>query len=258
MDGLATAGLYTRVQMVPNGGGFTRRVTLYTPTAELEKWRRGARLCVAKSWAVGRAPWLEKVPEVTTRLRGVRQIDSELTVESQNAFEIRDRRWVALSTTELRQLPRAELAEKERRGGGAGGVFEGLKKLLDGSSIASLTVGQSNTPSESAAREFYEQENSKPIAAGILKVESFKKTNATKHTDEGVEMYALEYQAELVFPSGNMPDCVDDTHFNPQCFMAQLQGIRFLKVGARITDSGTIVFEKAENGWRAKQLKSNR
>lgn len=284
MEGLATAGLYAPGQVIAGGGA--RRVIQYTPTLELEPWRRGARLCVAKSWAIGevkgapfhgerfgqreifratvlwkaegRAPWLDKVPDAVGRLRGARQSGRDLIAESQHAFEIRDHHWAVLSIADLRQLPPAELAVKESSGSGTGGVFDGMKKLLGGVEVPSPPLFQSNTPSESKAREFYEKENSEPMAAGVLKIESFKKTNATKRTDDGVEIYALEYQAELFFPKGNMPDCVDDLHFNPQCFMAQTQGIKFLKVGARITDSGTITFQNSENGWRAEQLQSNR
>jgi hypothetical protein len=284
MEGLATAGLYAPGQAIAGGGA--RRMVQYTPMPELEEWRRGARLCVAKSWAVGevrgapfraerfgqrevfratvqwkaegRAPWLDKVPDPLGRLRGVRQSGNDMIAESQHAFEMRDRRWVALSAADLRELPRAELASNAATGGATGGVLDGLKKLFGGLDVASPSLFQSNAPSESKAREFYEKENSEPMAAGVLKIESFKKTNATKRTDEGVEIYALEYQAELFFPKGNMPDCVDDSHFNPQCFMAQTQGIRFLKVGARITDRGTIIFQNSENGWRAKQLQSKR
>ena len=71
-------------------------------------------------------------------------------------------------------------------------------------------------------------------------------------------MYSLEYQAALFFPKGNLPQCVDDTHFDMQCFQAQNGGAKFLKVGARIVDKGKVVFEKAENGWRAKALQPDR
>lgn len=286
MEGLASAGLYAPGQTITGGGA--RRVIEYMPTPELEQWRRGARLCVAKSWVVGavkgepfhgerfgqreifratvmwkaqgRAPWLDKVPDLVGRLRGVRQSGTDLIVESQRAFEIRDRHWVVLSIPDLRQLPRAELAAKGSNDGATGGVpvLNRLKRLFGGLDVPSPSLLQSNTPSESNAREFYEKENSEPMLTGVLQIESFKKTNATKRTDAGIEIYALEYQAELIFPKGIMPDCVDNSHFNSQCFMAQTQGIKFLKVGARITDNGIITFEKAENGWRAKHLRSNR
>lgn len=138
------------------------------------------------------------------------------------------------------------------------GIVDRLKKLIGGADAAHPSAGQADTPSESAARAFYESENSKPISAGVLKIESFKKTNATRRTEEGVQMYSLEYQAELFFPKGNLPQCVDDTHFDIQCFHAQNGGATFLKVGARIVDKGKVVFEKAENGWRAKALQPDR
>lgn len=50
MDTLASAGLYTAGQPVQ---GMFQQLIQYTPTPELANWRRGARLCVAKSWSLG-------------------------------------------------------------------------------------------------------------------------------------------------------------------------------------------------------------
>ena len=49
MDSLASAGLYTPGQPV---SGLSQQLIQYKPTPELGNWRRGARLCVAKSWSV--------------------------------------------------------------------------------------------------------------------------------------------------------------------------------------------------------------
>lgn len=286
MDELVSAGLYAPGRVISGGGGFARKVIQYSPMPQLDSWRRSGRLCIAKSWAVGevkaapfaaerfgqreifratavwkaagRAPWLDKVPDAVSRLRGVRQMGTDLIAESHHGFELRDRRWVALSAADLEQLPRHELTAKGPSGVASAGALDGLKTLIGGLNAASPLAGQSNTPSEATAREFYEKENSAPIEAGVIQIEAFRKTNATKRTVDGLEMYEFEYQAELFFPKGNLPECVDNSRFDTQCFLAQNSGIKFLKLGARITDKGSIIFEKAENGWRAKQLQSNR
>lgn len=120
----------------------------------------------------------------------------------------------------------------------------------------------SGTPSESLALEFLETQvgNAYP-ADGTPKIESFKKTNGVKKTENGVEMYVLEFQSEFVYPKGYMPECVDHTHYNSKCFSAELKhvgtGIQFKPIGTREKAEGKVIFEKAEKGWRAVRLESS-
>ena len=52
------------------------------------------------------------------------------------------------------------------------------------------------------------------VTPGILKIESFKKTNGIKRDVDGVQTYAVEYKVELSFPKGWMPQCVGvEYHF---------------------------------------------
>ena len=60
MDALASAGLYTAGQPVQ---GMFQQLIQYTPTPELANWRRGARLCVAKSWSLSEVKDARFTPE---------------------------------------------------------------------------------------------------------------------------------------------------------------------------------------------------
>ena len=107
-------------------------------------------------------------------------------------------------------------------------------------------------PFETGAREFYESNLKELISTGILKVETFKKTNARTLGEDGVQIYEFEYQADLFFPKGWMPECVYTTHFDINCHMAITRGVRPKEVGAKELDTGKIKFEKTENDWRAR------
>ena len=130
MDALASAGLYTAGEPV---AGLFQQVIQYTPTPELANWRRGARLCVAKSWSVREvkggqfhpdkrgsrsiyrasvvwkaedtAPWLSRLP-AGQWLPGVRADGESLTIESSQLFELQNRRWTALAVADRRQVQR--------------------------------------------------------------------------------------------------------------------------------------------------------
>lgn len=113
--------------------------------------------------------------------------------------------------------------------------------------------GLSDVPPESMAREYMEKlVATHPTLAGAAKVDSFKKTNGLKQVENGVEQYILEFQMEISYPKGFMPECVDTSHYNSKCFNAQLKGVQPKKIGTREADQGKIIFEKAEKGWRVK------
>jgi len=119
----------------------------------------------------------------------------------------------------------------------------------------SCSGGLSDIPSESMAREHVEKlVTTLPALAGAAKVDSFKKTNGLKQVENGVEQYILEFQMEVSYPKGLMPECVDNSHYNSKCFDAQLNGVRPKKIGFREANQGKILFEKAEKGWRVKGI----
>ena len=172
MDTLVSAGLYTAGQPV---SGLFQQVIQYTPTSELGTWRRGARLCVAKSWSVsevngGRfipenrgqhtlyrasvvwkgesaAPWLAHVP-ADQRFPGVKLDGGALTTESSQVFEVRDRRWVVLTAADQGQIQRESLQAGRRgvsskpAGSSQGGMFSALTNLFSGWGTAHPLVGE--------------------------------------------------------------------------------------------------------------------
>lgn len=122
--------------------------------------------------------------------------------------------------------------------------------------LGGCAPGQGDVPSEAAARAFYESEFTELITPGILKVVSFKKTNGVKRGEGGEENYELEYEAELEFPKGWLPHCVDMKQFDMGCQMARTRGARPQPVGAKKQDKGKVLFEKTEKGWRPKGVQA--
>jgi hypothetical protein len=172
MDSLVSAGLYTPGQPV---NSLFRPLIQYTPTPELGTWRRGTRLCAAKSWSVSEvkggsfspdkrgphtlyrasvvwkaesvAPWLAQVTAGPWS-PGVRLDSGALTTESTQVFEIRDRRWVALTAADQVRIQR-EALQAGRRGVTAkgttpaqGGMFSALTNLFSGWGTAHPLVGE--------------------------------------------------------------------------------------------------------------------
>jgi len=162
MDALASAGLYTAGS--PNEGLFQSSIA-YTPTPELANWRRGARLCLARSWSVneikgdrfnpekrggrtiarasvvwkaeGAAPWLARLPSGQW-LPGVKADGGSLTMESSQLFELRNRGWIAATVADRGQLP-LDVVPAGGRGRNSGttsahenGIFAAVKKLVSG------------------------------------------------------------------------------------------------------------------------------
>ena len=127
--------------------------------------------------------------------------------------------------------------------------------LLSLCSFTGCGGGLFGTPSESMGREFFEKKASEAIKAGVVVVETFKKTNGIKRVEAGVEQYVLEYEVGLFYPRGFMPECIDDSHYNATCFSVRRgYGIGpspFKEPDEHEIESGKIVFEKTEQGWRA-------
>lgn len=173
MDALAAAGLYTPGQPVP---GLFQQSIQYTPTEELSKWRRGARLCLGKSWSVsevkgGRftpdqrgqhtvyratvvwkadspAPWLGQLSDRIRPLPGVTLDHGSLTTESSQVFEVRDRRWVVLTAADQGQIQRESLQTGLRNRNSRasrtdqGGAIAALTNLFSGLGAAHPLVGE--------------------------------------------------------------------------------------------------------------------
>lgn len=128
--------------------------------------------------------------------------------------------------------------------------------IADGISVGGCSPGQSDLPTEAAARAYYEGEFKELVAPGTLKIASFMKTNRVKRGDGDETNCELEYEADLEFPKGWLPECVDTTHFNLACQMARTQRAKPQPVGAKKHDTGKVYFEKTEMGWRPKGLQA--
>lgn len=118
----------------------------------------------------------------------------------------------------------------------------------------------SDTPSESMAREYLAAWFSKQLRAEV-QVDAFKKTNAIKKQENGVQTYDFEFDAEFSFPKGRMPECVGSKYSyikhtvqEQACYDALRNGLHPIKAGEKQTGSGAIHFERAENGWRATKV----
>lgn len=173
MDALASAGLYSPGQSVP---GMFQSLMQYTATPELDKWRRGARLCVAKDWSMsevkaggftpekrgqhtlyrasavwkaeGVAPWAARIPAGQFMMPGVTADGGVLTAETSHVFALRDRHWVVLTGAELGQIQR-EHRQAAQRGGTSndakadqGGMLGALSNIFRGFGAAHPLVGE--------------------------------------------------------------------------------------------------------------------
>ncbi len=128
-------------------------------------------------------------------------------------------------------------------------VYSLISALL----VITLTACSAGVPSESNARSVFENEHSKEIKEGVLKIDSFEKTNGQKINIFGVEAYKVEYKANVTYPKGILPECLGDnwpTNIYWKCFNARISGIVSKHPGQKETINGEIVFEKTEKGWK--------
>ena len=114
----------------------------------------------------------------------------------------------------------------------------------------SLIVGCSSKPSETEARQPIEQKIQKN-SKGLIKLISFKKTNAIASEINGVKLYEMEWIANI--------ELTCDCYWLPEQFQAYtdtdvplLSMVVFKKgqKGERFNVAGKTLFEKTENGWR--------
>ena len=117
-----------------------------------------------------------------------------------------------------------------------------------------LSACAGGVPSESTARAAYEEALTTGSPPGTAKIEAFKKVNGFENTEDGQKKYTLEFESEVSYPKGVLPQCVDTSHFDMSCYNAQLRGARPYPVGARVKHHGKMIFEMTDNGWRLKGL----
>jgi hypothetical protein len=123
-------------------------------------------------------------------------------------------------------------------------------KLICVCALISFLVGCSTTPSISDGKKVLENKN-KYKGASLIKVVSFHKTNAQKGEFLGVEVYELEFEAEIEYLADVKKDPFGGlVPINEFCFLCTTH-----KKGERQKIVGSLTFEKTEKGWRGEDGK---
>jgi len=107
-------------------------------------------------------------------------------------------------------------------------------------------------PSEADARSEFEKKWKKQMEDGTVKITKFQKTDGQSAEIAGVEIYTLDYEAEIEFPKGLNPQCKDTSKFSWECLSPQMMG-EIRDIGEKQQFKDKIVFEKTEKGWRPTQ-----
>ncbi|MBL4734330.1 MAG: hypothetical protein JKY18_03145 [Flavobacteriales bacterium] len=94
----------------------------------------------------------------------------------------------------------------------------------------------SSLPSEGDAQLVFENRWRKKIDEGVLRINSFEKVNGQESEVSGVQIYEIEYQAEIEYLKDNKPD-----------FLKKAVGTN---KGNIKNPTGKIRFEKTEKGWK--------
>jgi hypothetical protein len=95
---------------------------------------------------------------------------------------------------------------------------------------------------------------------GHIKLVSFKKTNGQAKEEEGISKYNLEYQAEIEFDKDCVWQYMGGGYFIlykiaelPSDWDGKFGGAT-MKRGQHVKLSGTVVFQKKENGWVGRDI----
>jgi len=109
-------------------------------------------------------------------------------------------------------------------------------------------------PSENDGRKAF-----KSMISSKAKILSFKKTNGKKYEFGGAKYYEMFYEAEIVYPEGLNTQCLEKNLPTVYAFgkpigkdrsrCIGLFGIKTRDIGEKEKLSGSIAFEKTENGW---------
>lgn len=96
-------------------------------------------------------------------------------------------------------------------------------------------------------------------AKGRVKLVGFEKSNGMKSRFGGMELYNLTYQATFEFPQEAWKNCdpsrgcFSDFYFRKQApndREAAVFSIRHFEAGSKLKVSGSMTFQKTENGWQ--------
>jgi hypothetical protein len=174
METLVSAGLYAPGQPVQSG---YQQAIQYRATQELGKWRKGARLCLGKSWSLaevkgdrftadqrgghalyrasalwkaeGTPPWVERISDSAGQTPGLSIRGGSVSTQSTHVFELRDRHWVVLTNSDLGRVQRDVLQARVQPASRSsapqanqGGVVAAVTGLFSGFGSAHPLVGE--------------------------------------------------------------------------------------------------------------------
>ena len=122
--------------------------------------------------------------------------------------------------------------------------------------LALLTLvlsGCGGQPSEIQGKQILETRLSRELRGAPFEITSFLKINGQEGQYSGVPFYRMMYQAQVVLPEGNHPECVkrgsEFVGFDCTLKFGNPTGIGPQERGASLMSKGTIEFQKTENGW---------
>lgn len=126
------------------------------------------------------------------------------------------------------------------------------------SSVFALTLllsACSATPTESDAKQAVSQRMQNEVGSTPFEIVSFTKTDGQQAEIQGVPTYTYMYSAKVSFPQGYRSECVQQGNsfagFDCALGFANPMAMRPQPKGAVVDYSGSVAFQKTENGWRA-------
>lgn len=164
------------------------------------------------------------------------------------------------------RLPRRDKAWKKERDFDMKRTIDRMVALVVLGVMVVSIPGCANTPAEVDGRSLFESRISKD-SNGLISLISFTKRDGLRRSANGMDLYVLEYEAEISFSD----DCIwGGIGFNgwngsfrakrgqPDVFSAlsNIGSLRGEKGGRRRLD-GSITFVKSENGWRAETVQGD-
>jgi hypothetical protein len=100
-------------------------------------------------------------------------------------------------------------------------------------------------PSEADARQVFENMNREGLNKGLMRIVSFRKTNAQNAELFGIKLHVIHYQVQIDWPKGVNSHCDPNRFTGWDCY-----GVEIHKVGETQTKNSYVQFEKTEKGWR--------
>jgi hypothetical protein len=123
-------------------------------------------------------------------------------------------------------------------------------------SLTTASCSQNTTPSTGDVRRVFESVYAKQISAGQLKIHNFYVSEVHQETLGGPGtqtlkgMYEVNWTAQLEYPSGVSPECVNFSGgIMSPCFMALNSGLKPKMVGQFDEETGRWTIIRSQQGW---------